>query len=373
MTRTRTPGLSRAAAHTAMTCIAAMVLVLVVGCNRAAPRHAKLRFFRMDTVTEITVVVRGTTDNEMLWRDIDSLLADWERRFSVSGEGSEVATVNRSAAETIPVSPTLAHMVHDARRYGDTLDGMFDLTILPLKRLWGLDEESSPDSSHAIPDSHSIAQTLQRVDYRLVDATFEPYAIIKHNPDIQIDVGGIAKGYVQREIARLLRRRGYDDFLVSAGGDVLVQGRRADGAAWRIGIQHPRNKQHLLATLDIDSGMVVTSGDYERFWMAGSIRVHHIFDPRTGRSCTSNQSVTIHSPDPIEADVLNTGLFCLPADSILAFVEQRPHLEVLVVDSSGRAMASSGWRKRVEWTQPPSTGSLKARGDVAQGEFGVGD
>lgn len=300
----------------------------------------------MDTLTDITLVVRSTTDLAPTWRAIDSILLYWEEHFSVEQPSSEVRALNESRDSVVAVSAQLADMVRRAIALGDSLGGSFDITILPLKRLWGLDEISVQDSTHRFPSAHELAEALTLVDYRSVKVDTVALTI-RRPPGVFIDVGGIAKGGAIRETARYLDSQGFADFLVSSGGDILARGHRKDGTAWVIGIQHPR-ADSLLATVRVDSGCTYTSGDYERYWLApDGRRVHHIFDPTEGRSCVRNQSVTVWCMDPVEADVLTTGLFCRPADSIVAWVERNPSHECLVVDSAGAVFVSRGWTDRI--------------------------
>ncbi|MBD3321762.1 MAG: FAD:protein FMN transferase, partial [Chitinivibrionales bacterium] len=124
-------------------------------------------------------------------------------------------------------------------------------------------------------------------------------------------------------------------------------GHRKDGSSWNIGVRHPR-KSDLLALLPLDSGCIVTSGDYERFWMHDSTRIHHIFNPETGYPCPENQSLTVWSMNPVEADILSTGLFCFKKDYILSFIQARPRLECIIVDNKGAVAISDGWKEKVE-------------------------
>ncbi|MBD3242350.1 MAG: hypothetical protein GF331_17290 [Chitinivibrionales bacterium] len=325
-----------------------LVAVTLAQCTRHELEHAKHRFYRMSTVTEVTVVMPRNHDPAPVWRRIDSLLASWEQRFSSSGPQSEPAALNACPESTCTVSPTLARMLHDARRFGEMLDGRFDPTVLPLKELWGLGEDANLNAPLKAPSEAEIAEVLEHVDYRAIEVDTAANVVFRSDPDVRVDIGGIAKGYALARTCALLEEMGFHDYLVSAGGDVAVAGSRADGRPWLIGIQHPREPGALLATVPLDSGTIVTSGDYERFRMIDGQRVHHLFDPRTGRSCDRNLSVTVWAPDAVEADVLSTGLFCMEADAILAFVSQRPHLECIVVDHAGRTHVSDGWRSRVQ-------------------------
>jgi len=312
-----------------------------IGCKKN-PELAKKKYFRMDTITEISLVLRDKIEIEQCWNSIDSLLKDWEERFSVESFGSEVRLLNEREKNAMPLSPQLREMIQFALDYGDTLEGGFDLTVQPLKKLWGFGENSQADSS--LPSEHQIRSALEKVDFRRLKIIGD--SIFFSSQQTQIDVGGIAKGFVLREIGKLLNSYGINDYLISAGGDIIVKGKRADGKPWRIGIQHPRN-DGAIGALELDSGSIVTSGDYERYRIVDGNRYHHLFNTRTGYSSTKNQSLTVFCLDPAEADVMSTGLFSRSAEEILKFVNSRPRLECMVVDSCGKVFKSRGWQDRV--------------------------
>lgn len=320
--------------------------MLVVSCADK-PQKVHQSFFRMDTVTEVTVVLKNKQDPSRIWNSVDSLLLDWEERFSVTGEHSEVRALNQRTQPQLPVSPQLGAMLRFGLRYSDTLDQGFDLTILPLKEIWGFGEQAT--DSMPLPDSSQVDSALQYVAYKSVKLNSTADSVSFALPTTQIDVGGIAKGFVLNELSHLLDCDSLTDYIISAGGDVVVKGKRPDKTAWTIGIQHPRKQGGLLGTLALDSGAVVTSGDYERFRLINGKRYHHLFNAHTGYCCLRNQSVTIWAIDPIEADVLSTGLFCREAAAIIAYINARPHrFECMVVDSTGKLFISSGWRNKVK-------------------------
>ncbi|MBN1128541.1 MAG: FAD:protein FMN transferase [Chitinispirillaceae bacterium] len=326
---------------------AAGLLAAITGCF-PRPVLVKRLFFRMDTVTEVMVVLekRERSAEQALWTRIDSLLETWEKRFSQLSELSEVRAINNRTTVSMPLSPDLAVMVDYALRFGDTLDGGFDLTIFPVKELWGFGER---DTALYVPSQRELDSALRRVSWKKVGLSAGRDSIVIHDPVVTIDVGGVAKGAALHAIARLLETAAYRDFLIVSGGDIIAQGKKPDGKSWHIGVQHPRKKGTLLAAIVLDSGCIVTSGDYERFYFDGTTRYHHLFNSRTGRPGTNNQSLTVWAMDPFEADVLSTGLFCLPAASIVEFINKRPRFHCIVVDSSGGAIASDGLKKRIEW------------------------
>jgi len=298
----------------------------------------------MDTVVEITLAPPYAHEPEKVWPKADSLMKDWEERFSQSGERSEIRAVNGRASRCVKASPVLTEMVSLGRDYGDTTGGWFDITILPIKELWGFGER---DTFQPIPPEESVEKTVLRVGYRRIHCDRRANEICIDSQSTVIDIGGIAKGFALREMDGLLRSLGYENYLIVAGGDIISRGRRHDGTPWKIGIQHPRKPARLIATFELDSGCVVTSGDYERFRIIDGVRYHHIFNPFTGRCCLENQSVTIWGMNPVEIDILSTALFCLSHEEILSFVETRPRIECVVVDSGGRVYVSSGLQTRI--------------------------
>ncbi|MBN1576442.1 MAG: FAD:protein FMN transferase [Chitinispirillaceae bacterium] len=322
----------------------AVALIVVFGCGGKHRKH-KRTFFRMDTVTDITVVLPEGDDLKPIWRSVDSLLLDWEERFSVTGEKSEVQALNRRTQQAMPVGRQLAAIIAFALRCGDTLDGGFDLTILPVKEVWGFGEQAS--ESMPLPVDAQVDSALVCVNYKNIRLNDADDSVFFASPATRIDIGGIAKGFVLHEVARVLDARNIADYLVVAGGDVVGKGRRPDGKPWLVGIQHPRSTDSLLGTLSLDNASVVTSGDYERFRIVDGKRYHHIFNSHTGRSCLANQSVTVSGENPVEVDVLSTGLFCRSAGEIVAYINKRPGFQCLVVDSTGKIFKSSGWKGEV--------------------------
>ena len=323
-------------------------LVVVSRCNKVEKVEMvrfKRTFFRMYTITEVTIVQEKWYQPNSLWRSVDSLLLDWEKRFSISGEKSEIRIINERRRQSVPVGTQLSEMIAVGLQYGDSLDGGFDLTILPIKEVWGFDEGAS--DSMPLPSNAQIDSALAAVSYTRVRLNAAGDSILFSDETSRIDVGGIAKGFVLREVARMFDQRGVADYLIVAGGDVVGKGRRPDGRRWTIGIQHPRDQNGMIGTLTLDSGSVVTSGDYERYRIVDGKRYHHLFDSKTGQSCCANRSVTVWGMNPIVVDLLSTGLFCRPAEDVVAYINKRPGFQCLVVDSTGMIFTSRGWRGKI--------------------------
>jgi thiamine biosynthesis lipoprotein ApbE len=201
------------------------------GCSKPGLGNIKRTFLRMDTIIEITVVGRDSPDLSRVWASLDSLLRDWEERFSQTHPRSEVLALNQCREPEVPVSEKLAAMLAAGRRYADTVQGIFDFTILPVKELWGLGEQRGPER---IPPAESLARARQKVDYRKITVDRVRNRVHFAEPGQKIDLGGFAKSFAMEEAGAILEKGGYRNYLVVDGGDVLIKGRRADGKPGRI-------------------------------------------------------------------------------------------------------------------------------------------
>jgi thiamine biosynthesis lipoprotein len=248
--------------------------------------------------------------------------------LSVDGNGSKVA------AETVEV---LALGLDVAQRSG----GAFDLTLGRLKALWGFDTEAP-----RIPGHEELAAALAGIGPTAL--SLQGQQVWKRTPGLQVDLGGVAKGYAVDRAISVLKQHGVSSAAVNAGGDMYLLGQRPQ-RAWRIGIQHPRQKESVLETLQIRDQAVVTSGDYERFFEQEGVRYHHIFDPNSGLPAQGCQSVTIITGSVALGDALATAVFVLGPEAGLQLLAQYPDTEGLIVAADGTLHSSPGWaRYRVE-------------------------
>ena len=128
---------------------------------------------------------------------------------------------------------------------------------------------------------------------------------------------------------------GIRNAIIDAGGDLRIIGARPGKDFWRIGVKHPRDPGALLLTFDLRDTAIVTSGDYERFFISDGVRYHHILDPATGQPARDCQSVTVLAPTAAEADACATAAFVLGPSKGLAFLRARPGVRGVIVGAAG--------------------------------------
>ena len=249
---------------------------------------------------------------------------------------SEVARLSRSASGDF-LSDDAVTVLTLGLQVARRSDGAFDLTLGRLKSLWEIEQEHP-----AVPDRQAVTDALAGTGPNAL--ILDGRQLSKREPQLQIDLGGIAKGYAVDRAIAVLKEHGVTSAAVNAGGDMYLLGQRPE-RPWRIGIQHPRLKDAVLETVEVRDRAVVTSGDYERFFEQDGQRYHHIFDPQSGFPARGCQSVTVIADSVALGDALATALFVLGPQEGLRLLDQYPGTEALIVAEDGSLHASAGWTK----------------------------
>jgi FAD:protein FMN transferase len=270
-----------------------------------------------------------------------------DRLLSVWKEGSDIRRLNAAAGQhPVPVSADTREVLQHGRQVGDWTGGKFDITFAALSGLWKFDH----DQDNRIPDPRAVAARLPFIDYRAVEIDPQQGTAFIGRQGVQVHLGGIGKGFAVDRGVRLLRSRGYTNFLIQSGGDMYASGRRGD-RPWRVAIRDPRGEGNF-ASLDLEDAAISTSSDAERYFMQGGRRYHHILDPDSGQPARLNRSVTIVAGRSYLADALATGVFVLGPDKGMELI-QRFDVEGVIVSATNDVLVSPGLRGRLALLAPP--------------------
>ncbi len=289
-------------------CILALTLLLPLGCRRETAHSAS--FLACDTVVTITAYAPQTVVN-----DAERVAADYEKLFSKTVEGSDVWKLNHANGEPVEVDAETAALLRLAVEIGEASGGAFDVTIAPASALWDFQSETP-----ALPDPDALAAAARLVDYRNIRIDGETVTL---QNGAQIDLGGVAKGYIADRIAEYLRAQGVTAACINMGRNIVVIGTKPGGKYWSIGVQDPNGTPDQSAeVLKLADATVVTSGNYERCFDLDGVRYHHILDPKTGMPVQNGlASVTIIGTQSALCDALSTACFVLGEE------RSRPMLE----------------------------------------------
>jgi thiamine biosynthesis lipoprotein len=243
-----------------------------------------------------------------------------EDALSLYRPNSAISRLNRDGALDDP-HPDLASVLRSALEWARRTDGAFDPTVQPL---WSLHARGRPSDAE-LETSRSL------VDWTKVEVG--PRRLVLGKPGMALTLNGIAQGFAADRVREVLRAHGVRHALADTG-EFGGMGRKPDGDAWRVGIQHPRDPGAWAALAALEDRFLATSGDYATPFSA-DFKSHHLFDPSTGRSPAELASVTILAPSGIEADALSTSVFVLGPDRGLALCASRPGVDALLVRKDG--------------------------------------
>jgi thiamine biosynthesis lipoprotein len=281
--------------------------------------------------------------------------------FSRTGSGSLGELNRRGATEPVTLSDDVITVLEAAKKYRALSDGAFDPTIGKIVDSWGFTQEWDRSGIGRIP-TPDVLQSLGERDFS-IDLNAKMGRLSGSN--VEIDLGGIAKGYIVDRVVAILKEHDLDNALVDAGGNIRIFTDRPrqvlffeDRRPFLIAVQHPRDEQKILGVLEIWHGRALaTSGDYQRCFFAdalgnifpcryadepGKTRYHHIIDPQTGAPARGLISVTILASTAMEADALSTAVFVLGPEKGLEFVERLDNVECILVTDKGRILKSAG-------------------------------
>ncbi|MCK4422886.1 MAG: FAD:protein FMN transferase [Candidatus Omnitrophica bacterium] len=274
-------------------------------------------------------------------REVDALLSAWRGN-------SQVSQLNKlKPGEKMDLDPDFGEILKTSIYLNQVTKGAFDITINPLLALWGFGAKES--NNFKIPSDQEIEQCLKQVgSEKIIYDHINKQAGFKA-AGMQIDLGGIAKGYAVDKAADVLKNLGIKKALIEAGGDIYCLGDGLKDRGWRIGVQHPRDKEQYLMILKLTDKAVATSGDYENYFSKDNKRYSHIIDPRTGRTVQETlMSVTIIADDCTTADALATAVFVMGPVKGLRFIESQKDIEAVIISGSQKEIkisTSSGMGK----------------------------
>ena len=300
-------------------------------------------------------------DREPLIREAFALAREYENLLSRTVAGSDIGRFNASE-EGCAVSSETALLLRECLYAQELTDGRFDVTVGALTELWNFSSEEP-----SVPDPERIAQALTHVgnwDKESVEATMcsshgteEAYQLSKNDPEIRLDLGAAAKGYIADRAAFFLIGQGVKRGIVNFGGNIVFIGIKEDGSAWTCGIEDPAEGQSeeliqdrgIVGTVSCkpqaDDGVVsvVTSGTYERCFEENGVLYHHVLDPRTGYPAeTDLLSATVIGADSARCDILSTCCLLLGSEKAMALISAQEGYEAVLILQDGSIQTTQG-------------------------------
>ena len=291
----------------------------------------------MGTLVQIKLYARDQSQAQTAFRAAFERIAQIDAALSDYRPGSELNRMSHEAVgRPVHISEDLLEVAASAQQFARETDGAFDITCGALTHLW-----REARKLRRVPEAAAIDAARRRCGYRKLHIDTARHTLKLDSPNMQLDVGGLAKGYAADQALAALSKLGIHSALVAASGDLAFSGAPPGQSGWKIGIE-ARGTPLLLS-----HAAVSTAGSSEQHLDAGGRRYSHILDPRTGMALNVDITVTVIAKRGIDADAADTAISVLGRDAGLAFLRRRPDLAAWIVtkDNSGHyeCVASPGF------------------------------
>lgn len=303
--------------------------ILFTGCSKISSREPlKTTGFYFDTVISITLY---DNKSEKILEHCLELAEHYENLLSPNVEGSDIWNINHGKGSFVMVDDDTLTLLNTALSYAQSSEGLVDPTIGPLSQLWNF----GSDNQALIPEKQLIETALTHVNYHSV--VIDGSQVMLTDPEAQIDLGFIAKGFIGDKIKEYLLSEGVTSALINLGGNVVILGSKPDGSPFRIGIQKPFDLTGTSAlTLDLSDISVVSSGNYERYFEKDGKLYHHILSTGTGYPVESGlMQVTILSPASVDGDALSTLCFAAGYEKAVSLLKNYPDVRAVFITEDG--------------------------------------
>lgn len=332
-------------------CVVLILGMMLSGCSlQAAPRQYTQTYFTLfDTVTTVT----GRASNEAEFAEqaqrIHDALLEYHRLFDIYNEYdgiNNLKTVNDAAGiAPVTVDARIIALLRSCKDYYALTGGRVNAAMGSVLRLWHEARSAglSDPTNAKLPDESALQQAGKHMDFDAVVIDEAASTVYLSDPEVQLDVGAIAKGWAVQRVAETAP----EGLLISVGGNICATGPKdVSGTPWVIGIRNPDGGAYL-HTVNITGGSVVTSGDYQRSYTVDGKAYHHIIDPDTRYPSDYWRSVTVVCADSGLADALSTALFLLPREEGQALLDSC-QAEAMWMDAGGNRFYSPGFKKFVK-------------------------
>ena len=315
-----------------------MIILLILSTSCIMPDNNEEKIVKdilaMDTYMTLTAYGDcGPKSVDIAVRKIEEL----DAMLSTGSDTSDISVLNSKghaalSIETIDILKTAICINKDT-------GGAFNPLIYPLMKCWGFDT-----GNYRIPLQTELDECMRHMDTGMINIDEVAGEVKFADSKMQLDLGGIAKGYTSNRIIQIYKENGVTSGIVSLGGNVQTLGTKPDGSPWKVAIRRPDGSGEYEGVLSVNDTAVVTSGGYERYFEQNGNTYHHIIDPATGKPAQSGlSSVTIVNDDGMLADALSTAVYIMGYEKAVKFWrEYEQPFEMILITNDGSQYVTEG-------------------------------
>ncbi len=295
--------------------------------------------YQLGTYITLSIYADEEVPTEVFDKLFD-LIDFYEYMISKNIVDTELNQINENAGiKPVKVNDELFEIIRLGIEFAGYSDGLFDITIGPLVDLWGIGTDSEN-----IPTDVAIKEKMTVINYKKIVIDEDEKTVYLPEKNMALDLGAIAKGYIADRVKALILEEGYSSAIINLGGNVLTVGTKPNSDTWSIGVRDPESDAGTtMGILKLEDNSIVSSGIYERFFMEGDKRYHHLINPKIGYPEQNDiMSVSIISELSVDGDALSTTVFLLGLDAGYKLVEGLENIEAVFVLADHSVYITSG-------------------------------
>ena len=339
----------------------ALCLSLLAACapkKKELTRYSTIFYDVFDTVTQ---VIAYCESEEVFKTQMDALHADlvtYNQLYDIYNDYpgvTNVKTINDNAGKApVEVDDRILSMLELADQMYATTNGKLNIAMGSVLNIWHNYREAAladdNDSNNQLPTQEELDAAAQHCDIANLIIDEDAKTVYLADPAMSLDVGSVGKGYAVEMVAQAAEARGLKSALISVGGNLRAIGTKPDGSQWSGGVENPWNASDVytasssyVSGVNMSDMALVTSGNYQRYYVVDGVRYHHLIDPDTLWPAAYFDGVSVLAPDSGVADCLTTGLFCQSLEDGMKIVESLDGVEAMWCTPDQQIITSSGW------------------------------
>lgn len=334
--------------------LAFVFLMNLTACGKEKKRYEAEFLQLFDTMTKIVAYMDSKEEFTKFSQLIYDNLKEYHQLYDIYNnyDGiTNIKTINDNAGKKpVKVDQRIIDLLLFAKDGYTKTNGKMNIAFGAVLSIWHKyrEEGMEDESNAALPPKKDLEEAAKHTDISKLIIDEKNSTVYLEDPEMSLDVGGVAKGYATEQVCQIAMKNGYTSGLVSVGGNVRAIGNKGvDNQAWNVGIQNPdlESEESSIKTVYLSNLSLVSSGDYERYYVVNGKRYHHIIDPATLYPAEYFREVTILCEDSGMADTLTKAIFNTPFEEGLKFINNLPDVEALWVLKSGEIRYSDGFEK----------------------------
>lgn len=342
--------------------IVLLMMLFLAGC-RTGEKNEYSKFSEsfydtFDTLTQIVGYTKSEQEFQKYVKKIHARFQELHRYYDIYNtyEGlNNIKTINDNAGiKPVKVDQEIIDLILFAKDWYKRTDGRTNIAMGSVLEIWHEYREQGMDEPQnaKLPPIEVLREAAGHTDMDKIIVDTEKHTVFLADQRMRLNVGAIAKGYATEIVAKEIMAEGFTSGIISAGGNVRVLGKPLDGIRerWGVGIQNPdkfivSDEENILDTIFINNASVVSSGDYQRYYIVEGKAVHHLIDPQTLMPGEYYRAVTVVAEDSGIADFLSTEIFLLPYEQSRKLLDRFEGIEAIWVMPDGAVETTEGMKK----------------------------